>query len=83
MAVPHLSVSIVARGSGRSAVLSAAYRHCTKMEYEREARTIDYTRKRGLLHEEFVIPQDAPEWLRSMVADRSVSSVSESSCHGS
>ncbi|TJW00042.1 MAG: Ti-type conjugative transfer relaxase TraA [Mesorhizobium sp.] len=77
MAVPHFSVSIVARGSGRSAVLSAAYRHCAKMEYEREARTIDYTRKQGLLHEEFVIPADAPDWLRAMIADRSVSGASE------
>lgn len=77
MAVPHFSISIVARGSGRSAVLSAAYRHCAKMEYEREARTIDYTRKQGLLHEAFVIPADAPEWLRSMIADRSVSGASE------
>ncbi len=77
MAVPHFSVSIVARGSGRSAVLSAAYRHCAKMDYEREARTIDYTRKQGLLHEEFMIPADAPEWLQSMIADRSVSGASE------
>lgn len=77
VAVPHISVSIVARGSGRSAVLSAAYRHCAKMEYEREARTIDYTRKHGLLHEEFVIPTDAPQWLRAMIADRSVSGASE------
>ncbi|KWV49110.1 Dtr system oriT relaxase [Rhizobium altiplani] len=77
MAVPHFSVSIVARGSGRSAVLSAAYRHCAKMEYEREARTIDYTRKQGLLHEEFVIPADAPKWLRAMIADRSVSGACE------
>ncbi|MGR8965593.1 Ti-type conjugative transfer relaxase TraA [Rhizobium leguminosarum] len=77
MAVPHFSVSIVARGSGRSAVLSAAYRHCAKMDYEREARKIDYTRKRGLLHEEFVIPVNAPQWLRTMIADRSVSGASE------
>jgi Ti-type conjugative transfer relaxase TraA len=77
VAVPHFSVSIVARGSGRSAVLSAAYRHCAKMEFEREARTIDYSRKQGLLHEEFVIPEDAPEWLREMVADRSISGTSE------
>lgn len=77
MPVPHFSVSIVARGSGRSAVLSAAYRHCAKMEFEREARTIDYTRKQGLLHEEFTIPEDAPEWLRTMIADRSVSGASE------
>ncbi|MFA1678010.1 Ti-type conjugative transfer relaxase TraA [Rhizobium mongolense] len=77
MAVPHFSVSVVARGSGRSAVLSAAYRHCAKMDYEREARTIDYTRKQGLLHEEFVIPADAPQWLRAMISDRSVSGASE------
>ncbi|CDN58501.1 Ti-type conjugative transfer relaxase TraA (plasmid) [Neorhizobium galegae bv. officinalis bv. officinalis str. HAMBI 1141] len=77
MAVPHFSVSVVARGSGRSAVLSAAYRHCAKMDFEREARTIDYTQKQGLLHEEIVIPADAPEWLRSMIADRSVAGASE------
>lgn len=77
MAVPHFSVSVVARGSGRSAVLSAAYRHCAKMDYEREARTIDYRAKQGLLHEEFAIPADSPEWLRSMIADRSVSGAAE------
>ncbi|MDH4440767.1 MAG: Ti-type conjugative transfer relaxase TraA [Rhizobium sp.] len=77
MAVPHFSVSVVARGFGRSAVLSAAYRHCAKMEFEREARTIDYTRKQGLLHEEFVIPDDAPKWLRSMIDHRSVAGASE------
>jgi Ti-type conjugative transfer relaxase TraA len=77
MAVPHFSVSIVARGCGRSAVLSAAYRHCARMVFEREARTIDYTRKQGLLHEEFVIPVDAPAWLRSMIVDLPVSSASE------
>ncbi|MFB7146050.1 Ti-type conjugative transfer relaxase TraA [Agrobacterium deltaense] len=77
MAIAHFSASIVSRGSGRSAVLSAAYRHCVKMEYEREARTIDYTRKQGLLHEEFLLPADAPKWVRSLVADRSVSGASE------
>ncbi|TCP76483.1 plasmid mobilization system relaxase [Rhizobium sp. PP-CC-2G-626] len=77
VAVPHFSVSIVTRGSGRSAVLSVAYRHCAKMEFEREARSIDYSRKQGLLHEEFVIPDDAPDWLRSMIADRSVAGASE------
>jgi len=76
VAIPHFSVSIVARGSGRSAVLSAAYRHCAKMDYEREARTIDYTRKQGLLHEEFVVPLDAPPWLQMMIADRSVAGAS-------
>nr|WP_234902360.1 Ti-type conjugative transfer relaxase TraA [Agrobacterium rubi] len=57
--------------------MSAAYRHCAKMEYEREARTIDYTRKQGMLHEEFVLPTDAPKWARAMIADRSVSGAVE------
>ncbi|SIQ89373.1 plasmid mobilization system relaxase [Rhizobium sp. RU33A] len=77
MAVPHFSVSIVARGSGRSAVMSAAYRHCARMDFEREARRIDYTRKQGLRHEEFVIPADAPDWLCKMIGDRSVAGASE------
>ena len=77
VAIPHFSVSVVARGSGRSAVLSAAYRHCARMEFEREARTVDYRAKQGLVHEEFVIPADAPGWLRTMIADRSVAGASE------
>ncbi len=77
MAVPHFSVSIVARGAGRSAVMSAAYRHCAKMDFEREARAVDYRAKQGLLHEEFVVPADAPAWLSSLIADRFVSGASE------
>lgn len=77
MAIAHFSVSIVSRGDGRSAVLSAAYRHCARMDFGREARTIDYTRKEGLLHEEFLLPQDAPQWARMLIADRSVSGAAE------
>jgi len=47
------------------------------MEFDREARTVDYSRKKDLLHEEFAIPPDAPQWLRSMIAGRSVSGASE------
>jgi Ti-type conjugative transfer relaxase TraA len=77
VAIAHFSVSILSRGDGRSAVLSAAYRHCAKMDFEREARTIDYTRKTGLLHEEFLLPDDAPQWARMLIADRSIAGVSE------
>ncbi|QEE43338.1 Ti-type conjugative transfer relaxase TraA (plasmid) [Rhizobium sp. WL3] len=77
MAVPHFSVNILSRGKGGSAVMSAAYRHCAKMTFEREGRLVDYTRKQGLAHEEFVIPENAPDWLRAMLADRPVSSASE------
>jgi Ti-type conjugative transfer relaxase TraA len=77
MAIAHFSVSIVSRGDGRSAVLSAAYRHRARMEYDREARTIDYTQKEGLLHEEFLLPADAPKWARALIADRSIAGASE------
>lgn len=77
LAIAHFSASIISRGDGRSAVLSAAYRHCARMDYEREARTADYTQKLGLLHEEFVIPENAPDWLRAMIADRSVAGAAE------
>lgn len=77
MAIVHFSVSIVSRGDGRSAVLSAAYRHCAKMDFEREARSVDYSRKEGLLHEEFLLPADAPEWARMLIADRSVAGATE------
>jgi len=77
VAIAHFSVSIVARGSGRSAVLSAAYRHCARMDYEREGRTVDYTRKQGLVHEEFLLPANAPAWARALIADRSISGASE------
>lgn len=77
MAIVHFSASIISRGDGRSAVLSAAYRHCAKMDYEREARLVDYSRKQGLLHEEFLLPPDAPQWARMLIADRSVSGAAE------
>lgn len=77
MAIAHFSVSIVSRGDGRSAVLSAAYRHCAKMEYEREARSADYSNKQGLLHEEFLLPPGAPQWAKMLIADRSVSGAAE------
>lgn len=77
VAVPHFSVAILARGAGRSAVLSAAYRHCARMTFEREDRSVDYSRKPGLLHEEFTIPADAPAWLAEMTAGRPASSAAE------
>ncbi len=77
VAIAHFSVSIVSRGDGRSVVLSAAYRHCARMEYEREARTIDYTRKEGLLHEEFALPVGAPKWAHMLIADCSTAGASE------
>ncbi|MEP9369956.1 Ti-type conjugative transfer relaxase TraA [Xanthobacter sp. VNH20] len=77
MAITHFTVQIISRGSGRSAVLSAAYRHCARMEHETEGRTVDYANKRGLAHEEFVLPAEAPAWARALIADCSVSGAAE------
>ncbi|MHC2566323.1 Ti-type conjugative transfer relaxase TraA [Bradyrhizobium liaoningense] len=77
MAITHFTPQLIGRGDGRSAVLAAAYRHCAKMEFEAEGRTVDYSNKRGMAHEEFLVPADAPAWLRTIIADRSVAGASE------
>ncbi|MEJ1117011.1 Ti-type conjugative transfer relaxase TraA [Phyllobacterium sp. CCNWLW109] len=77
MAITHFTPQLIGRSSGRSALLSAAYRHCAKMTYEREARTVDFSNKRHLAHEEFLLPPGAPDWARALVADRSVAAAAE------
>lgn len=77
VAITHFTPQLISRADGRSVVLSAAYRHCAKMTFEAEGRTVDYTAKRGMVNEEFLLPLDAPEWARAMVADRSVAGASE------
>jgi Ti-type conjugative transfer relaxase TraA len=77
LAITHFTPQLISRGSGRSAVLSAAYRHCARMEHEAEGRTVDYSAKRGLRHEEFLLPLDAPEWALRLIADRSVAGAAE------
>lgn len=77
MAITHFTPQLISRGDGRSAVLSAAYRHCARMEFERELQVADYSNKRGLLHEAFSVPPDAPEWVSALIADRSVAGASE------
>ena len=77
MAITHFTPQLISRGSGRSAVAAAAYRHCARMEHEGEGRVIDYSRKPGMVHEEFVLPPDAPAWARTLIADRSVAGAAE------
>ena len=77
MAITHFTPQLISRGNGRSAVLSAAYRHCAKMSHDAESRTVDYSRKQNLAHEEFLLPPDAPDWVRALIADRSVAGAAE------
>lgn len=77
VAITHFTPQLISRGEGRSVVAAAAYRHCARMENEREGRVADFSRKPGMVHDEFVLPADAPNWARVLVADRSVAGASE------
>jgi hypothetical protein len=74
----HLSVKIIGKGSGRSAVGAAAYRAGEKLQAVRSAAyrsgetlevdgaeiTHDYTKKGGVVHSEILLPESAPEKFR-------------------
>lgn len=77
MAITHFSIQVISRADGRSALLSAAYRHCAKMTHESEGRTADYSNKPNLGHEEFLLPPDAPQWARALIADRTIAGAAE------
>lgn len=77
MAITHFTPQLISRGEGRSAVAAAAYRHCARMENEREGSVADFSRKPGMVHDEFILPSDAPAWARALIADRSVAGASE------
>ena len=60
MAIYHLSIQIISRGKGRSAVAAAAYRAGEKLINEYDGVLHDYTRKGGVLHSEIMLPENAP-----------------------
>ncbi len=63
MAIFRLSVGIISRGTGGSAVASAAYRHAAVMRSEQDARTLNHSVKAGeLIHSEIALPDGAPAW---------------------
>jgi Ti-type conjugative transfer relaxase TraA len=61
MAIYHLHVKVIGRKSGASAVASAAYRSGSRLRDERLDRSHDFTAKRGVVHSEVMLPEDAPE----------------------
>ena len=48
MAIYHLSIKIISRGKGKSAVAAAAYRAGEKIQNEYDGIIHDYTRKGGV-----------------------------------
>ncbi len=61
MAIFHLSVKVISRASGRSAVAAAAYRGGERLHDERLDRDHDFTNKSGVVHSEIMLPEHAPE----------------------
>ena len=61
MAIYHLSIKIISRGKGKSAVAASAYRSGEKIKNEYDGIVHDFTRKRGIAHTEILLPQNAPQ----------------------
>ena len=61
MAIYHLHVKVIGRKSGSSAVASAAYRSGSRLRDERLDRSQDFSAKRGVVHSEVLLPENAPE----------------------
>jgi Ti-type conjugative transfer relaxase TraA len=59
MAIYHLHVKVIGRKSGSSAVASAAYRSGSRLHDERLERSHDFSGKRGVVHSEVMLPENA------------------------
>lgn len=60
MAIFHLSIKIVSRGGGKSAVAASAYRAGEKLTETETGYVHDYTKKTGVIHTEVFLPANAP-----------------------
>ena len=63
MASYHFYAQIIGRGDRRSAVAAAAYRSASRIVDRATGQVHDYTRKRGVVHSEILLPQGTPTWL--------------------
>src|SRR6266480_1077314 len=61
MAIYHLHVKVIGRKAGSSAVASAAYRSASRLRDERLDRSHDFSAKRGVVHSEVMLPDNAPD----------------------
>jgi hypothetical protein len=60
MAIFHLTIQVITRGKGKSAVAAAAYRAGEKIRNEYDGYTHDYTKKTGISHTKILLPENAP-----------------------
>ena len=69
MAIYHLSVKVVSRSTGRSAVAASAYRAGVCLEDKRTGLVHDYRNKSGVLDSGFVLPPDFEKALSADVSE--------------
>jgi Ti-type conjugative transfer relaxase TraA len=62
MGLYSCSATVISRSGGRSAVASAAYRAGETLADERQGVVWDFSQRRGVLHSEILLPQNAPAW---------------------
>ncbi|SES41121.1 Ti-type conjugative transfer relaxase TraA [Rhizobium sp. NFR03] len=78
MAIMFVRAQVIGRGTGRSVVSAAAYRHRTRMMDERAGTQFRYEGGAAeLIHEELALPAETPAWLRKAIDGRSVAGASE------
>ena len=68
MAIFHSHAQIITRGIGKSAVGAAAYRAGENIKNEYDGDIHDYTRKKGVVYTEIILPGHAP----AEYADRAI-----------
>lgn len=65
MAIYHCSIKTFSRSKGESAVAAAAYRNGQKLVSSFTGLVHDYTKRKGVVHSEIVLPEQFPEWAQT------------------
>ena len=60
MPCPHNEITIVQRSQRQSAVAAAAYQSGEKLFREHDQQVKQYSDKRGIVHNEILLPPNAP-----------------------
>ena len=60
MAIYHLSVKVISRNKGRSAVGASAYRAGEKIKNEYDGITHNYSKRNDVIHKQILLPNNAP-----------------------
>jgi Ti-type conjugative transfer relaxase TraA len=78
VAIMFVRAQVISRGTGRSIVSAAAYRHRARMMDEQAGTSFSYRGgSRELVHEELALPDQVPAWLTTAIDGQSVARASE------